>query len=690
MDDGLLAAELDLDGLTAREWLVSNGVGGYASSTVAAMNTRRYHGLLVAAMAPPVRRMVLLSRAEETLVCDGREFYLACNDYPGAVWPHGHDHLQAFSTHPFPRWGYQGDGWTLEKQLRLLRGENTVLLTYTLWGGMTGADLELRPLLALRGIHDLGRQWDGRLQAEPRSKGHYRVAATSRTPEVFFAHDGTFDRKPCWYYSTIYRRELERGYPGEEDLWCPGVVRIRLRPGQTAHFACSADPIELSQVIGRSGRQLAPVGAPRPTFFPAAGEVAPAASDADLEILVRATEPFVLASRQGESPGGTISYPWHAPSPRAALAGFAGLYLIPGRLADARSLLLALLPRLDNGLLPSEFPEDGTEPVYHGADVSLWFVNAVYEYLAYTGDAPTVGRHLADAVFMILDHYRRGTGLGIRADDDGLLVSETAGVGTTWMDAQIDGVPVTPRGGRAVDVNALWYNAARVGAELARRFGSAARAADYAALAATIRDAFNRRFWNEAGGYCFDVVGDDAPDAAVRPNQLLAASLPFPVLTADRVAKVMDVVRRELLTPYGVRTLSPRDPGYCRQAGGDEAGRERARHCGSAHPWLLGPFVTAFLRVRGRSAAAVNEAATLLRPCLDRLRHEGMGLLCELFDGDSPQAPGGAVASPLAAAELLRCYVQNVLGREPVLPSVGSSEPVISPVPAAPNVAHPA
>jgi predicted glycogen debranching enzyme len=241
-----------LDDLLQREWLCTNGVGGFASSTLACMNTRKYHGLLVAAMAPPVRRMVLLSRVEEVVTMDGWSTSLACNEYPGTVHPEGYRMLAAFRADPYPSWAYQADGWTIEKGLRLIEGENTVLLTYTMLGGSKPVTLEVRPLLAMRPIHELMYQWNGRLVTEHKSKRHYRVAPTMRTPEVFFAHDGAYTDQAYWYLNTIYRREQDRGYSGLEDLWSPGAVKWTIGPGQTAHFVCSAEPIDLERVLRKA------------------------------------------------------------------------------------------------------------------------------------------------------------------------------------------------------------------------------------------------------------------------------------------------------------------------------------------------------------------------------------------------------------------------------------------------------
>lgn len=674
---GKQVSELDFEGLLAREWLVANAIGGYASSTSCGLNSRRYHGLLVAAMTPPIRRMVLLSRVEETLRCDGQEYQLACNEYPDTIWPRGHELLRAFNTEPHPRWAFQGNGWTLQKELRLLRGQNTVVLSYTLLGGGCGVDLEVRPLLALRGMHELSYQWNGKLEARSGSRGHWHVPATRRTPEVFFAHDGTFDRRSHWYLNQIYRREAEYGYAGLEDLWSPGAADVRLTPGQTVHFACSADPLELTRAVEEADQQVrdadarsAPARA-RPAraavATPSPDNPVPSVGDADLDALVRATELHLLASPAGEAYGAAAQYHWSPPSVRAALVGFAGLYLVPGRLDAARSLLTTLVGRLRNGLLPTDFPTDGSEPVVRGADVSLWFVNAVRQYLLYGGDDAAVDRPLLPACMSVIDAFRRGTSRGVAVDHDGLLRCGWADAAATWMDNGVNGQPATPRFGRPVEVNALWYNALLSTAEMCRRFDRPADAAVLESSAARARAAFNQRFWNAERDCCHDVVGDGGSDTAVRPNQLLAISLPFPVLSPDRWPAVVAKVRRELLTPVGLRTIEPLDLRYTGRYHGPIADRDRAAHNGSVYPWLLGPFVTAAVRAVGPSGvtAARAEARAALAACLAHLRGDGLGHLFELADGDAPHAPGGAIASPLSVAELLRCYAEDVLGRVP-------------------------
>jgi predicted glycogen debranching enzyme len=658
-----------LESLLTREWLEVNHLGGYASSTVAGLNTRKYHGLLIAAMSPPVRRMVLLSRVEETVISNGWSDPLACNEYPNSIYPRGDQCMRAFSHDPFPRWAYQGQKWTIEKSVQMISGQNTLVISYSLLAGSsaTAVELQLRPLFALRGIHDLTYQWNGPLTVEEYKAAHYRIPPTGKTPEVFFAHDGVFETDSHWYLNTIYRREQERGYAGLEDLWDPGVVRWSLTPGQTVHFVCSADPIDFQDALDRVERQGASDMPPK--------EATVAGSEAATQrALLRAADQFILSVSRPDGQAGEFvaaQYPWSPPSPRNSLLGFCGLFLVPRKFSAARTFLLGMIDRLVEGLLPSEYSESTGKGIYHGVDPSLWFVNAVYQYLRYTGDIETVRQPLLDAVLQIIHWYRSGTRLGIRADVDGLLETDQPGVPTTWMNAQADGWVVTPRTGKAVEINALWYNAVRIAAELCERFAKGEQCTELSQLASTIKSSFNVRFWNLSGNCCYDVIDRVGADPAVRPNQLLAISLPFPVLAANRFDQVLEKVRVELLTPYGLRSLSRNDHNYRGTYAGDVVSRDRAHHQGSVFPWLLGPMVTAYVKVHGRGDGARTEAGQLLAGCLRFLQSTGQGQLCELFDGDNPHRPGGATASAISVAEILRCYAEDVQNRQPEPAPVG-------------------
>ncbi len=678
-------SNLGFEGLLAKEWLATNGLGGYASSTAISLHTRKYHGLLVAPLTPPHRRLVLLSRMEESFFINGGRYSISCNEYPDTVHPRGHEYLRAFNHEPFPRWAYQGDGWTIEKSLRLLEGQNTVVLCYTLLGGGSPVEMEIRPLYALRTIHELMFQWSGKLVVQDKGPRHHRISATARTPEVFFAHDGEYEDQPYWYLNTIYRREKERGYGGLEDLWSPGIIRSTLNPGQSLHFVCSIDPIDFDQTVIAAARQysrpalsaglagcapqadalplrLSLVPEETPTPGTSTDTAAPTVADATLETLLHAAQQFVVRDPQGRT-SLIATYPWPSPDVRTALSSLTGLLLVPGKLAEAQSLLQHVFDHVKDGLTPSDFPENGSAPVYHAADNSLWLIKAADNYLRYSGDDATLLTRWLDASLAILQTYRRGAGLGISVDARGLISSTMPGTGTSWMDAAIDGWVITPRPGQPVELNALWHNALCTVANWCDRAGRADVADDLRAQARQAKISFNASFWNEAANCCFDVLEGHGRDPSIRPNQLLASALPHPILADEFESAVLATVRQHLLTPVGLRTLSPDDPAYQGHYGGNVIARDRAYHNGTAYPFLLGWYAKALLRVEGNSPATREQIRTLLLPCLAHLAETGQ--LCELFDGNAPHAPGGAMASARNVGELLRCYVEDVLAMEP-------------------------
>lgn len=707
------------DELISREWITVNHAGGYASSTPAGINTRKYHGLLVASLAAPVRRMVILSRVQETIQRHGWPYELSSSEYPGTIHPQGHQLLRAFDHHPFPRWAWQADGWTIEKQLRLIQGQNTVVLSYTLQAATEPVELELRPLFALRSIHELMGQFNGRLSAEAYSQHQWRLPATHRSPEVFFAADATFANEGCWYLNTHYRCEQERGYQCLEDLWMPGTIRWTLKPGQTVHFACSTEPINLDRTLTRwaqeadslammistpadwagSARKNSPGGADLPELpelsqlptdaidLPQADLDKPGVNrsriinraisiwaggkpeDAVLEMLTHAGAQFLLRTpaEPGRDPVTTISgnLHWSAPQTRNGLIGFTGLMLATGRHATARTYLQWLAMHMHAGLIPSEFPEDGAAPIYHGADISLWFVQAVWDYLRYTNDQVTVRRHFLPAIGEIIARYSLGTLLGIGVDHSGLLGSHSPGIATTWMDATVGEWMVTPRQGRTVELNALWYNALRIGSLLASRFEQPDLAGQWEYMAHRAQQSFNAHFWNEEMGQCHDVLADHGRDPSLRPNQVLAVSLPFAILEMNRHQRLLDRVTDELLTPYGLRTLSQRENGYQRRCGQGIVNRQRASHQGTVYPWLLGPYISAMLRVHGRGHLMRQQAMGWIQQCMDHMAGPGLGQMPECFDGDAPHRPGGAMAAVASVGQLLRVYVEDVLDRCP-------------------------
>ncbi len=638
----------DLARASTREWLETNGLGGYASSTIPCLNTRRYHGLLVAPTHPPTGRRVLLSRLEETLVVAGERIELSTNRYPGGLHPEGYRFLGGFRVDPFPTWIFEAGGATLEKTLFMVHGENTTVVGYRLLSAGT-ARLEVRPLIAFRDHHALTREngaLDPGVAVDP---GAATVAPYPGLPPLHVAHDGGLALTGHWYRSFEYDEERRRGFDFTEDLFQPFVLTFDLagaaHRGATViastrrHTSAEIHLLTKNELTRRRELALA-VGGEYPS----------------LPLLARAADQFLVA-RDG---GTTViaGYPWFSDWGRDAMISLPGLTLATGRPEMARKILFSWARHASEGMVPSHFPDEDGSPGYNAVDATLWFIEAVRRFVEATGDAEWVRQRLWGVLSEVLDRHVAGTRFGIHLDTDGLLVSGAPGVALTWMDARVDGEPVTPRRGKPVEVEALWFNALRTMEELAGRFGEAAAAARFGAMAAQARESFLRLFPDERGGGLFDVVDGGTRDPSIRPNQLFAASLPHSMLDEEMARSVLAVVTRDLLTPYGLRTLSPRDPRYVGRYDGDAGARDRAYHQGTVWPWLLGPFVDALLRVKGDSPRTRAEVRALLRPLLDFLPAEGVGQLPELFDGDPPHRPGGCPAQAWSVAEVLRALAR--------------------------------
>lgn len=661
-------AGLDLEQQIQHEWLVSNGLGGYASSTVAGLNTRKYHGLLVASLAPPVRRMVLLSRVEETLFVGGQMQVLSTAEYPGTVNPSGYRLLRKFATDPYPRWAWQGEGWTLGRWLRLLPGRNAVCLTYFLLGCDQHAELAVRPMLALRGIHELSFQWNGRLGTTRIDPRCVRVNATCRTPEVFLAADAEFDAQPLWYLSNIYRTEIARGYSGLEDLWTPGVFSWTLRPGQPVHFVCSADRVDVEQVVTELERS----DATRETW-----PVDPT-EDFTLPSLRRACSAFLPspAASGAFAAVPATGFPWSPPSVRNALAGYVGVFLLNDRPDAGKALLRFAADTMRDGIVASELDEQGDAAKYLLADSSLWFAHAAHAQLQAEFDEPLARQVIQPALLRIVDRYTFGTGLGLLADP--LLRTHEPNQPTTWMNAKIGDWVVTPRQGKPVELQALWYNALKITEWLCRKLADEFHAARIAAQAEQVEMAFDAAFWNEGAGCLFDVISDVGRDPSVRPNQVLTMALAFPLLRPHRWDSVIRVLQGRLLVPGGLRTLACDDPGYRGRCLGDVVARDRAYHQGCAFPWLVALLARAMVRNAPTSVAARDEARRLLEPIIDRIENDGLGLLGEFRDGDPPHAWGGVVADLLNTAIVSEVMAVDILQRRTIStggPTIGVSAP---------------
>jgi predicted glycogen debranching enzyme len=658
----------DLGETCSREWLETNGIGGFACSTIAGLNTRRYHALLTAATRPPVGRVVLLSKLEETLVLGERRFELSVNRYAGGVQhmgvihPHGYEYLASFRLDPFPRFRYRCGDLQLEKTVFLVHGENTVVIQYELLGdGRSRAcALEIRPLIAFRDYHGLTHANDAICRDVANRTGLAVITPYPDLPSLYLAHNAQcLDPSGFWCLNFEYEREKERGLDAIEDLYSPFLLRFDLAENSHAtmiastaeHAVVEAQRLQEQEIQRRAGilRRALP-------------------EDAVARLLTAAADQFMVA--RGDQTSVIAGYPWFGDWGRDTMIALPGLTLVTGRFEEARNILRAFAGNIDHGMLPNRFPDWGETPEYNTADATLWMFHAVHELLRYTGDYDFVRAELYQPLAGIIAWHERGTRYGIHLDSDGLLHAGGPGTQLTWMDAKVmdanvgDWV-VTPREGKAVEIQALWYNALCVMARLSLVFNKYAESSHYTSLAERARASFAQAFWNESAGSLHDVVSADGPDSSIRPNQIFAVSLPYPLLSNDQALRVVEVVEWELLTPFGLRTLSPRDPRYCGRYEGDPRSRDGAYHQGTVWPWLLGPFLSAYVKVHGRTEEARRRADQFLEPLRAHLWEAGLGQISEVFDGDAPHRAGGCFAQAWSVAEVLRTYMEDARDRQP-------------------------
>ncbi len=649
-----------------REWLVTNGIGGYASATIAMANTRRYHGLLVAALQPPLGRTLLVAKLEATARAATDLFPLTTNEYvDGTIDPHGYHSLESFELEgmiPVFTWAIADS--LLEQRVWMAHGQNTTYVTYTLARGARPIALEIIPLCTYRearGTTDV-HGWAPAVRLVP---GGLRIDAHSdAVPYWLRGNRGTFVPGVVRHWSLRHRVESYRGSEAGEDLFAVGRLDTRLAEGETLAMvlttergaemdwraAHEAEKARQEELLAQSGLDDEP------------GWVQRLALAADQFVVDR---PILAGGAPTETTatqtrGKTIiaGYPGFGDCGRDSMVALPGLTLATGRPEVAASILLTFARFTDQGMLPDRFPDNADQvepPEYGTADATLWFFHALQHYWARTGDRLLL-KELFPTLTEMLDWHVKGTRYGLGVDDaDGLLRIGEAPVALTWMNARDGDQLVTPRTGKPVEINALWYNALCSMADFTSQLEHDEEAAHWRAMAARVAGCFEARFWYESGGHLYDVVdGPNGDDAALRPNQILAVSLPYSPLKDRRKARsVVDTVARYLRTSYGLRTLSPRDPAYAHRYGGDPSARANAYHQGTVWAWLIGPFAVAHARIYGDLA----KARSFLRPLADHLADHGVGTISEIFDGNPPHTPRGCIASARSVAETLRGWL---------------------------------
>jgi predicted glycogen debranching enzyme len=619
------------------EWLDTNHTGAFAMGTVAGVNTRRYHSLLIASQNPPDNRLSILSRVEETIAFSGKTFELAAAQYPGAVQPRAFELLDEFRTYPFPSWRYNLDGATLQKTVCLLDNQQSVLLCYR---ASQACQMRIRLMFSLRDYHSLRRQDDGLSHTARFADGRCAFTPYAGLPTLTLLHAGqSFLPDSQWYLNNEYLRELDRGLDFREDLYSPGSLLFEV-PANTRVWLLATIEADAwtKQLDSAAIDAIVSSETKRRTFR---------------HPMARALDQFRI-TREANKPSLIAGYPWFTDWSRDILISLPALARAGFAASETKAILSMLLEQRAHGLLPNRFCDQLGMLEYNTVDATLWFFIAAHDYLEQSGDLPFLAQTLYPAAVEIIDWHNRGTAFNIKNDPfDGLLAAGIPGVQLTWMDAKIGDHVITPRIGKPVEINALWYNALKITAGWARALGHSADSNNFNTQANTTRDSFQRKFWNHQTGCLFDVLSSSGSDASIRPNQIFSLSLPFPLLDRDRAQSIITVVRNELMTPMGLRTLAPTDSSYRGRFEGDMTARDSAYHQGTVWPWLTGPFILAYLYAFGNNPFSLAYCSGLLEGLASQIGACCLGSISEVYDGDAPQRPGGCPAQLWSVAQFI-------------------------------------
>lgn len=619
-----------------QEWLLTNGLGSYAQGTVVGCNTRRYHGLLCCAMTPPLGRMMLLNRVGEIILAGNAQTYeLSINQFGDSFHPRGDRHLRRFELGESAVWEYQIDDITIIKTLHLHRGRDLASLCYKLRRRQAQPlQFQILPFVSLRDFHALLQHTDDfHVDADEQS-----MTIRRQSLAVHLRCDGARAQvQSDWWYRHTYRIETERGQDDTEDLFCPGRFVAKIDPDQreaTVTLLASPNPIDPEFFKENDALRPAPVSGARRRDV----------ADSTITRLRHAANDFIVARKRPDGSAGVTviaGYPWFGDWGRDTMISLPGLFLATGRFEEARQVLSLYAQYVSDGMIPNRFDDYSGQPHYNTVDASLWFIHAAYEYRRLSGDAAAFEAQLYPACQAIIDGYRRGTRFNIRMDAaDALITQGDENTQLTWMDAKCNGVAFTPRQGKAVEINALWHHALILTGQLE--------------LAKTCAASFGKKFWISPFRGLADVVNDGGQDRSLRPNQIFAVSLPNSPLGPEQQEAVVEVVRRELLTPFGLRTLNRDDPRYKGQYRGPQMQRDGAYHNGTVWPWLMGAFLDAYLKVNHNSPQSLAQARQWLSPLIEQLERTSIGQLHEIYEADEPHRPVGCPAQAWSIAEVLR------------------------------------
>jgi predicted glycogen debranching enzyme len=638
-----------------KEWLLTNGIGGYASSTIIGANTRRYHGLLVAALKPPTMRHLVLSKMEESLLIEGVEHRLYSNQTPNNL-DEGYRYLEKVVIDHLPLFMYRIQDVFLEKKVCMVYGKNTVTVVYKIINGPRNISFQLKPLVNFRDHHENSRKENMNFSQRPCTGGVIinTCVDKSGTDIKIICSEGNYSIEENKYFTDMeYAVEMERGLHALDDHYIPGSFKISINAWEEkviTFLATTEKELNCTDgeiIIEDEEKRIS-------TLVNTAGY-----EDEFARRLVEACDKFIVQRQSTDKKTVIAGYPWFTDWGRDTMIALSGLTLTTHRFEDARDILITFSKHMKNGLIPNVFPDDGQDPLYNTVDASLWYFEAINKYIHYTGDYKLIKDELYVALIEIIEAYINGTDFSIGMDEDYLLTAGEQGSQLTWMDVKVGNWVVTPRHGKAVEVNSLWYNALKVMFDVSEKLGYNGNR--YNNLACNVKKSFIEKFWNEDKQCLYDIIiQEDEKDSKVRPNQIIALSLSYPIIEGNMAKKVVNKVWKELYTAYGLRSLSPKEQEYIGTYSGNILDRDGAYHQGTVWAWLLGHFVTAYLKAYGSTPQRRKFAMRFLDPIKNHLEDSCIGSVSEIFDGNEPLLPRGCFAQAWSVAEILRAYVEDI------------------------------
>lgn len=635
-----------------REWLLTNGIGGFSASTVICANTRRYHGLLTAALKPPVNRHLILSKIDESIEMDGENYNLQSFS-TGSFEMKGFLHLQRMVFDPLPVFIYSIGAAIIEKTVSMVYGENTTVLHYRIINGGSRLRLRLTPLVNFRDYHQLSHRYHMNFKQSPHAEG------TSIKPydldiciDLICPGETFTTAEDKWFEGMFYHVEQERGLDCNEDHYIPGWFDVFVESGQEKSISFTAT-LEKDRKITDVSALIENEKSRLKALVDRAGN-----KDKFADALTVSADNFIVNRRSTGAKTIIAGYPWFTDWGRDTMISLSGLTLVTRRFEDAEQILYTFSKYVRHGLIPNMFPDEGQEPGYNSVDAALWYFEAIGKYLNYTGNHQFIKDYLYESMQQIIQAFIKGTLYNIHMDSDYLVTAGDQATQLTWMDAKIGSWVVTPRHGKAVEINALWYNALKIMSVLAPVLGY--DGSQYAGTAEKVKAAFEKSYWNENEKCLYDTISDNYKDDSIRPNQIISLSLSYPVLQGEKARAVVEKVWRELYTSYGLRTLSRKSGKYRGIYAGDQYMRDGAYHQGTVWVWPMGHFITAFRRVFGSEGKYGKILKAFIAPFKDHLKDACIGNISEIFDGDEPLTPRGCFAQAWSVGEILRAYVEDI------------------------------